>query len=183
MVDGVRRVLLVGFMGSGKSSVGPVLAGALGWRFVDVDAAVEAEEGRPVARIFEESGESHFRAVEARTASRLLTLDHVVLGSGGGWAAAEGRLDGVPEGTLTVWLRVSPEEAVRRAEAQPGKRPLLAVADPVATARRLLAERAPRYARCHAEVDTEGRTVEDVSGRILDIVRSGSWNHSAVETG
>lgn len=167
-MTGVRRVLLVGFMASGKTSVGVALARALGWSFHDVDAAVEAEEGRSVARIFAESGEAHFRSAEARVAQRLLALDRVVLGSGGGWAAVPGRLDALPTGTLSVWLKVSPEEAVRRAGARPGARPLLDVSDPLAAARRLAGERAPLYARCALEVDTEGRTVEDVAARIVE---------------
>lgn len=180
-MDGVRRVLLVGFMASGKSTVGPVLARALGWDFEDMDAVVEAGEGRSVARIFAEDGEARFRRMEERAADRLLALDGVVVGSGGGWAAAPGRLDTLPRGTLSVWLKVSPEEAVRRAGAHPGTRPLLAVSDPVGAARELLRERSSRYARCALEVDTEGRTVEDVAARILDEMARSPANHDAVE--
>lgn len=181
-MSGWRRVVLVGFMGSGKSSVGRTLAERLDWGFHDLDEAVEREEGRSVARIFAESGEVAFRAAEARVGERVLALDRVVVATGGGWAAAPGRLDALPVGTLSVWLRVSPAEAVQRAGREPGRRPLLDVADPLAAARTLLAERAPRYARCRVEVDTDGRTVEDVSARILEIMESTPVNHPAVET-
>lgn len=182
-VEPIRRIVLVGFMASGKSTVGRAVARALGWAFLDFDDAVEEAEGRPVARIFAESGEAHFRAAEARAAERLLALDRVVLGSGGGWAATPGRLGALPPGTLSVWLKVSPEEAVRRAAAAPGVRPLLDVPDPLKTARTLSAERAGWYARCHVEVDTEGRTVEDVAARIVASVGSGALDHSVVENG
>ncbi len=162
-----RRILLVGFMGSGKSTVGRLLAGALGWEFADFDAQVEAAEGRSVAAIFAESGEAHFRAAEALAAERLLARDTVVLASGGGWAAVPGRLRSLPEGTTSVWLRVSPEEAVRRGGA---RRPLLAGPDPLERAQELLRTRTPFYAEALLEVDTEGRTPEDVAAQILALL-------------
>ena len=166
-----RRVLLVGFMGSGKSSVGRAVARALGWRFVDFDDAVTAEEGRSVAEIFSELGEQHFRAAELRVGRRLLAEDHMVLASGGGWAAAPGRLDEVPDGTETIWLRVSAAEAVRRVSSEPGRRPLLAAENADEKAVRLLAEREPRYARAASVVDTDGRSVEDVTAGVLELLR------------
>lgn len=178
-----RRVLLVGFMGSGKSSVGPLVARALGWAFHDFDEVLEAEEGRPVARIFAGSGEAWFREAEDRVARRLLALDGVVLASGGGWAAVAGRLRSLPVGTRSVWLKVTPEEAVRRAAGEAGSRPLLLVPDPLAEARRLLAERSPRYGECDLEVDTDGRSMEDVTARILEALAKDPVNHTAVETG
>lgn len=170
MTDPVRRVLLVGFMGSGKSTVGPRVADALGWTFHDVDRVVEARAGKRVADIFATDGEARFRRMEDDAARDLLRRDRVVVGSGGGWAAVEGRLQDLPPGTVSVWLRVSPEEAVRRAGRQPGERPLLDVEDPLAAARALLLEREPRYARAQHEVDTTGRSPEDVSRSITRLI-------------
>lgn len=167
---GSRRIVLVGFMGSGKSSVGPLLARALDWDFADVDACVEAEEGRSVARIFAESGEPRFREAEERVAAGLLARDGVVLAVGGGWGAAPGRLRSLPDGTTSVWLRVSVEEAVRRCTIEGGTRPLLHVPDPLEAARELLRRRVPQYAEAHLRVDTEGRTVEDVAAEILTLL-------------
>lgn len=177
-----RRLVLVGFMGCGKSSVGRLLARRLGWDFVDLDARVEKAEGRSVAAIFAESGEAHFRAAEAREAERALARDRVVLAAGGGWAAQPGRLASLPEGTTSVWLRVSAEEAVRRSRPRSGKRPLLAGPDPLGTARELLSRREPEYARAHLEVDTEGRTVEDVAVRVHQLLESEPGIHTPLET-
>ena len=167
----LERVLLVGFMGSGKTSVGRRIAGRLGWRFIDFDEEVEAEVGATIADIFARHGEAWFRRLEADVAERLLSERRVVLGSGGGWAAAvPGRLSGVPVGTATFWLKVSPEEAVRRAQLRPGARPLLDRPDALAVAERLLGERAPRYGEARWVVDTEGSSVEDVTAGILEIL-------------
>lgn len=166
----VRRVLLVGFMGAGKTSVGRAVAAALGWRFADFDEAVETEAGASIPDIFREGGEAAFRRLEDRVAHRLLLEDEVVLGSGGGWAAMEGRLSDLPSGTATFWLQVSPETAVRRASEQGGRRPLLACDDPVRRASELLGERVDAYRRARWAVDTEGSTVDDVSARILAIL-------------
>jgi shikimate kinase len=167
----IRRVLLIGFMGAGKTTVGSALAGALAWRFFDFDDEVERRAGATVADLFARHGEEGFRELEAEAAAELLTRTEVVLGSGGGWAAEPGRVRDVPEGTLVVWLEVSPEEAVRRSASDAGRRPLLAGPDPLRRAQDLLARRAPRYAEAAWRVDTEGSSVEDVTARILEILR------------
>ncbi len=163
----VRRLVLVGFMGSGKSTVGPLLAEHLGWRFVDFDATIEEKEGISVEEIFRTRGEAWFRDAEASLARELLVRDRMVLASGGGWGASAERLSRLPRGTVSVWLRVSAEEAVRRADAAPGKRPLLSAPHPLELARALLRERAPEYAAADVGVDTDARTPEDVVEEIL----------------
>ena len=175
---GLQRIVLVGFMAAGKSTVGRYLAGALGWDFHDLDEVVETQEGRTIAAIFAESGESFFREVEARVAEEYLTRERVVLATGGGWAAEPGRLRTLPGRTLTVWLKVSPEEAVRRA-GEGEDRPLLAGPDRVERAAALLRKRTSRYAAADIEVDTEGRTAEDVSAEILAQVARPTENHTA----
>lgn len=142
-------------MASGKTTVGRSVARRLGWDFVDVDEAVEAREGRSVAQIFGGDGEGRFRALEAEETARALARDEVVVASGGGWAAQdEGRLDAVPEGTLTVWLRVDPATAVKRARESRSVRPLLAGPEPLEAAIALSAERAPFYARARLHLDS-----------------------------
>ncbi|MGD8318995.1 MAG: shikimate kinase [Gemmatimonadota bacterium] len=173
----VRRIVLVGFMGSGKTTIGEALAAALHWRFEDLDLHIQALDGRDIPTIFRDSGEARFRAMEAEVGARLLSRDGIVLATGGGWAAAAGRLDALPPGTVSVWLRVSPEEAVRRAAAEPGARPLLADPDPLTAARRLLERREPRYARADFAVDTDGVTPERVTNEVLALVERGPAHH------
>jgi shikimate kinase len=168
----IRRVVLLGFMAAGKTAVGAELARRLGWRHVDLDAWIEAREGRSVAQIFAADGEGRFRELEAAATRDVGCMRGVVLSPGGGWITRPGSLDALGPGTLSVWLRVSAEEAVRRAGQSPGERPLLAGADPLGAARRLLEARAPLYARAALHVDTEGRPPAGVASIIEAEVRA-----------
>ena len=160
-------MVLLGFMAAGKTAVGAELARRLGWTHVDLDAWIEAREGRSVARIFATDGEARFRELEAEATREVAALRGVVLSPGGGWITRPGNLEALGAGTLSVWLRVSPEEAVRRAGAAPGERPLLAGPDPLDAARRLLESRAPLYARAALHVNTEG-TPPDRAAQVIE---------------
>ena len=164
------RILLIGFMGAGKTSVGRVVAATLGWRFLDFDDIIEAEMAASASEIFAVHGEPYFRDLEDRVAQRLLLEEGVVLGSGGGWAAVPGRLTELPEGTETFWLRVSAEKALERVASQPSQRPLLDDPDPLSRASDLLSERSDLYRQAKWAVDTERSTLEDVSTQILEIL-------------
>lgn len=150
-----ERVVLVGFMGSGKTTVGRLLAARLGWTFIDLDDEVEAATGAKVAELFRSRGEDEFRRLEAEVGVAALQRPHTVIAPGGGWSLAPGRLEGLPKGTLTVWLKVTPETAVRRANRHGRVRPLLLGPDPVAKARALLDQRHSVYARARLQLDAE----------------------------
>jgi shikimate kinase len=165
--DGIKRVLLVGFMGSGKTLVGQALARRLGWSFRDFDQEVRFRVGLPIPEIFRQHGEAHFRDMEAEVGAGLLQETEVVLASGGGWPSADlGRMEELPLGTLSVWLKVTPEAAVRRVREEGPTRPLLAVDDPLARARSLLAEREPQYRKAHWALDSETANPEELARRI-----------------
>ncbi len=168
---GFRRILLVGFMGSGKSTIGPLLARELSWRFVDLDEAVERTAGRSIPEIFREDGEAAFREMEAGEAERQLVEDGVVLASGGGWPCFPGRMEALPEGTLSIWLEVPPEVALERTTGDEAERPLLTVPDPLRRAKELLAAREPYYRAAHWWVDTARRTPEELVKRLIENLR------------
>lgn len=165
------RILLVGFMASGKSAVGREVARLLGWRFVDFDVEIRRETGQDIADIFAGAGEAGFRAVEARVACRLLRRTRAVLASGGGWAARPGHMEGLAGDTLSVWLKVTAETAVERAREQGAERPLLNVPQPVEHARRLLARREPCYRLARLTLDSENVSVAALAGRIANLAR------------
>ena len=103
-----RRIVLTGFMGSGKTTVGPLVAARLGWRFIDLDDVIEAEAGVPIAEIFVQHGEPRFREQERDTIARLAAQDNLVLALGGGAIETEATrtLLTAGEGTLLVHLEV-----------------------------------------------------------------------------
>lgn len=168
----VRRVVLIGFMGAGKTRVGRALAGELGWKFVDFDEEIERRTGRSVAELFSERGEAGFRELEAEVTGWAASLEDVVLAPGGGWIGVPGALERLRSHALVVWLDVSAGEALRRVAAGGPERPLLQVDDPAAAASRLLAERTPRYAAAaDARVAVDGRTVEEITREVTALVR------------
>jgi len=168
----IRRILLVGFMGSGKTLVGQALAERLGWNFRDFDQEIRFRVGLPIPEIFRQHGETGFRRVEAAVGTELLREENVVLASGGGWAAEEGRLERVPPGTLTVWLKVTPEEAVRRVREEGPTRPLLALPDPLTRARELLGAREAWYERADLALDSQDGDPEELARRIEEILKA-----------
>jgi shikimate kinase len=143
---GQRAIVLVGMMGSGKSSVGRRLAGRLGLPFVDADTEIETAAHMTIPEIFAQRGEAEFREGERRVISRVLTTRApLVLATGGGaFMNAETRAR-VKELGVSVWLKAEPEVLMRRVRKR-SNRPLLQTADPEATLRRMLAEREPVYA-------------------------------------
>ncbi len=171
--EAVERVVLVGFMAAGKSTVGPLLARRLGWEFVDFDEVIEARTGRPIREIFRVQGEAAFRAMEARLTDEFGCARGVVLAPGGGWITNPALLDGLCPGSLVVWLRISPEEAVARALADHVHRPLLAGPDPLAKARLLLAEREPLYTLADVVVNVDGREADEIAFEIAGRIRIG----------
>src|SRR5688572_18276814 len=100
-----QRIVLVGFMGCGKSTVGAELARRLGWGFRDLDRWIEARRGLTVARIFRRHGEAFFREEERRAARAAARLRRHVVAAGGGAFAQEGTREILQKGSLTVWLR------------------------------------------------------------------------------
>ena len=164
------RVLLVGFMASGKSSVGKELASLLGWNFEDFDTAIEARAGKSVSQIFSEDGEDEFRRLESSVAKELLVRRNTVVASGGGWPAQQGSWNMVTEDTLSIWLKVSPAVAVRRAEEEEGTRPLLDGGNVLQRATLLLLEREASYGRAQYTVDSERYAPLELASEIMNMM-------------
>lgn len=160
------RVVLVGPMGAGKTTVGRLLADAWGVPVRDTDADVEARDGRSVADIFVESGEEHFRRLEAAAVAEALATHDGVLSLGGG-AVLDPHTRELLAGHPVVFLRVGLSDAVQRVGLGVG-RPLL-LGNVRARIKALLDERTPIYeAVASVVVDTDGRAPEDVAEEIRE---------------
>lgn len=142
---GARSIVLVGMMGSGKSTVGSRLAARLALPFVDADHEIEVAAGMSIPDIFASRGEAEFRAGEQRVIARLLTQGPQVLATGGGAFMNADTRARIAERGVSVWLKADPDTLMRRVRKR-GNRPLLQTSDPDATLRALLMEREPVYA-------------------------------------
>lgn len=161
-----RRIVLTGFMGSGKSTVGPLLAARLGWRFIDADDVIESEAGIPIAEIFARQGEAAFRDREHATIARLAASDNLVLALGGGAIETQATRDLLlaTPGTLLVHLEVSLPTTLARCGGTEHTRPILA--DQANLASRYQS-RLPLYREAHISIAVDALTPDEVTESIL----------------
>lgn len=122
----VDRVFLIGYMGSGKSTIGRYLATDLGWRFIDMDDYVESRIGCTISHFFATKGEAEFRKEEAEAIKLLAKEDKVVVGTGGGSPCHYGNVDVMNASGLTIYINVTPAELAKRLAPAKAKRPLIA---------------------------------------------------------
>ena len=154
---GRRSIVLVGMMGVGKSSIGRRLGARLGVPFVDADAEIEKAAGMNIADIFARHGETYFRSGEARVIARLLEGGPQVLATGGGAVMNTDTRAAIKAKGVSIWLNAEFDLLMRRINKRKNERPLLQTADPAATLRQLLEERAPVYAQ--ADLTVQSREV------------------------
>ena len=158
------NVVLVGFMGAGKSSVGRILAKRLGCCFVETDEMITVKEGRSIPEIFAERGEAHFRALEDETV-RLLTLKRgEVIATGGGLPCRDGRLEALRAVGTVVWLSGEFGALYERA-LRSGDRPMLH-GKTREQAEALYEARKPYYAKADLAVDTTALNPDQVAARV-----------------
>lgn len=175
------NLILAGFMGTGKSTVGPILARIMDRTFMDTDSLIEQEAGLPVSEIFASRGEAAFRALEA-AACRLVgeSAGLVVAVGGGALLDARNRAALEATGVLVLLSCQAPALVQRlRESAERGERPLLA-GDIGETVGRLLKEREPVYSSVRLRVDTTGRTPEQVAEAVLALYREAALVESKV---
>ncbi len=160
---GELDIILTGFMATGKTSAGKKLAGRLERRFIDTDRLVEAASGMKISVIFEQYGEAYFRDLESKALAGLgqHPPGSLVVATGGGALLREENREILKQRGLLILLTAKPQTIIERA-AKTGKRPLLNVPDPEAKVKALLEERQQSYSACDLQVDTTGKSVEQV---------------------
>jgi shikimate kinase len=167
-----KPIVLIGFMATGKTTVGRLVATRMKRLFLDLDGAIEAASGQPVAEIFKREGEPGFRKHEALALAKALLQQNVVIATGGGAACREDNLRAMLQAGFVVALQADPAEVVRRVGTGSGRPLLDGAADPHEAALRLLAVREPFYARAHARIDTVGRPPEQVATDVINAFES-----------
>jgi shikimate kinase/3-dehydroquinate synthase len=167
----MRSVVLSGFMATGKSTIGRIVASELGVPFLDTDAILAEEAGRPVGELFAAEGEARFRDREARSILPLLADGVVrVISFGGGSMTIPRVRHAALEAATVVTLTAQPETIAARA-LSPSERPNLGAASVVDRARDLMALRREVYGECHATIATDDRAPEEVAARIVALAR------------
>jgi shikimate kinase len=166
-------IALIGFMGTGKTVVGRLLAAKTGKEFLELDAIIEEKAGRPIPEIFRAEGEAGFREREIEAVKQIAGRKNAVIACGGGAVLNKINIDRLRQECVIVCLTASPEVILERTSADAGGRPLLEVADRARRVRELLAFRRPFY-RASADITVStsrlrpGTVVERILGKLKE---------------
>jgi XRE family transcriptional regulator, aerobic/anaerobic benzoate catabolism transcriptional regulator len=164
-------IALIGLRGAGKSTLGKILAKKAGWRFVELNKEIEAQNGLSVAEIIALYGQEGFHRMERAALAQLLTRQELmVLATGGGIVSEPVTFDLILSSFYTVWLKAEPEEHMARVRRQGDLRPMADDRSAMAELRTILLSREPLYARASAVVDTAGLSVDHAAARLIDAV-------------
>jgi shikimate kinase len=167
-----KNIILCGFMGTGKSTVGRLVATRIGWRFVDTDRLIERRTGRTIKTIFAEEGEAAFRAIEAKLCTEIPVWRDVVIATGGGIVLNPVNRANLCRAGLVVCLE-APAEEINARVGHSSDRPLIAAEDPLTRIQRLLEERAEAYGALPNHINTAGYTIEEAAERVIALWKAG----------
>ncbi len=165
-----KNVVLIGFMGTGKSSVGKALAKLLGRTWVDIDQMVEKESGKKISEIFEAQGEAAFRKLEKEAVRELSEKDELVITTGGGAVVDVENFEMLQKNAVMIALFASPETVFSRVKDS-RHRPLLQTPDVLGEIERLMALRLPTYEKAEYQFKTDGLRPGEVAELILKTVK------------
>lgn len=157
----MKNIMIVGFMGTGKTVVAKKLAEKLGREFLELDAIIVEREGMSIKDIFEKKGESYFRKVEKQVVREVSEKQGLVISAGGGAIIDEENFKNIKKNSIIICLEASPDTILKRTK---GKvcRPLLNVPDPKKEIEKLLQKRTPYYKKADHSVSTDNLSIEQV---------------------
>ena len=164
-----KNIVLIGFMGTGKTSVGRILSRRLKRAFVDIDSAIESEEKCTIKEIFASKGEAAFRELEKKMITRYAASSNLILTTGGGAVLDPDNFAALCANGRLIALTAKPETIFARVKRSK-HRPLLLVKNPLAEIKRLLEIRQPFYAKAEHCLVTDGKSAQEIARQIADIV-------------
>lgn len=170
----MKNIVLIGFMGTGKTSTGRLLARRLGRPFIDVDERLELMAGQSIRQIFANQGEDFFRRLEQDVVAQVSRYTNTVIATGGGVVERSANVKRLRRNGVLIALTATVDDILVRTAGR-NSRPLLQRDDPRAAVENLLARRAPLYAHAEFSVDTSGRTPQQVCDHVIQLLRTGGY--------
>ena len=162
------NIALIGFMGTGKTAVGQLLAKKLGSRFFELDLLIEQKAGKSIPDIFQQDGEVAFRELEIEVTKEISKDKNLVIACGGGIVLNKINIDRLRQQSRIVYLTASPRVILKRVANEEGQRPLLEVDNPTLTIREMLSFRKPFYERAaDITINTSRLDIDAVAGQII----------------
>ena len=169
----MKNIVLIGFMGTGKTRAGKVIATRLDRQRFCMDEMIEWKVGKPISKIFEEDGEAYFRKIESEVVKAVSKDRDVVIDAGGGVVIDENNVKRLKEHGILFCLTATPEIILERTKNQ-AHRPLLNTEDPVAKIGDLMAKRREHYKCADYEIDTSDISPDEVADKIIDLAQKES---------
>lgn len=163
------NIFLIGFMGSGKSTVGKLLAEKLNLKFIDIDEEIEKQENKTISQIFKENGEMYFRNLEKQKIKEFQSKKVYVVSTGGGLGANKENMEFMKKNGIVIWLDVSLEEVLKRCKEN-ANRPLLN--QPLENLKKLYEKRKNVYSMAHVHIKTDGKSPKEITKEIIEKCKS-----------
>ncbi len=163
-----KIIVLIGMMGSGKTTVGKSLANSLGYSFFDIDEEIEKTENKKISQIFEENGEQYFRKIEAEKIKEFIKKEETVLSLGGG-AFEKKETQDLLKDTITIYLKTNPTTIYERIKDET-HRPLLKDIS-MEKINMILEKRIKNYEKAQYEIVTDNKTPQEITNEILGVIK------------
>ena len=174
IIDEAKNIVLVGLMGSGKSSIGRTIAKKLNRRFIDTDRYIERKAGKTTAEIFNAGGEGEFRIFEKEVIKKISQYVGIVVATGGGALKDPENFRYLKESGWIIALYASPATLYKRIEGKRVRPLLLNEGDPVKKLEEIFNDRKTMYAQADFQVDTEGKEIDQIADEIISLLNVNS---------